>query len=194
MKTLKLIPLLALAVLMISACNEAPNKDHDAIPEATAATPVLTGKVDTTTAKRWVARFKSRSHKFKENMGDTRCVWFSKDQLKALLSKVDSIQDGDGIRFYLATYDSIPAHGFNNFKPEYANYSTLVMVTTRKGTGLLSGKHMDYYKEQTKLLNGKSVIDAKHSGIIISATPENEGELCPPPAKCNTQGAMLLEQ
>lgn len=191
MKTLKLIPFLASIVLIISACNEAPKTDHDAL---NSAAPMLTGKVDTSTARRWVARFKPRSHKFKGNYGDTRCVWFSKEQLKALLNRVDSIKEGDGIRFYLATYDSIPQKGFNYFKPEYANYSTIVMVTTRKGTGLLANKHMDYYKDETKLLHGKPVIDVKHSGIILSASPENEGELCPPPAKCNTQGAMLLEQ
>ncbi len=194
MKTLKLIPFLALAVLMISACSDPSKTDHDATPEVSAGAPTLTGKVDTSTAKRWVARFKPRSHKFKGALGDTRCVWFSKDQLKALLNRVDSIKGGDGIRFYLATYDSIPPKDSKYFKPEYANYSTLVMVTTRKGAGLLIDKHMDYYKDETKLLNGKTVIDAKHSGVIMSASPENQGELCPPPAKCDTQGAMLLQQ
>lgn len=194
MKPLKLIPLFALLALIISACNESPKTDHDASPAVTAQAPMLTGKVDTSTAKRWVARFKPRSHKFKDNLGDTRCVWFSKEQLKALLNRVDSIKDGDGIRFYMATYDSIPQKGFNYFKPEYANYSTLVMVTTRKGSGLLANKHMDYYKDETKLLNGKKVIDAKRSGVIMSASPENQGELCPPPAKCDTQGATLLQQ
>jgi hypothetical protein len=194
MKTVKLIPFLALIVLIVSACNQAPKTDHDAAPQASAGAPMLTGKVDTSTAKRWVARFKPRSHKFKGNYGDTRCVWFGKEQLKALLNKVDSIKEGDGIRFYLATYDSIPQKGFNYFRPEYANYSTIVMVTTRKGTGLLANKHIDYYKDETKLLNGKIVTDAKHGGVIVTASPENEGELCPPPAKCNTQGATLLEQ
>jgi hypothetical protein len=194
MKTLKLIPFFALLALLVSACTEPSKTDHDAIPEVTATAPILTGRVDTSTAKRWVARFKPRTHKFKSDSEDTRCVWFSKEQLKALLSRVDSIKGGDGIRFYLATYDSIPAKGFNYFKPEYANYSTLVMVTTRKGTGLLSNKHVDFYKDETKLLNGKTVIDAKHSGVILSASPENQGELCPPPAKCDTQGATLLQQ
>jgi hypothetical protein len=194
MKTLKLIPFLALVVLIVSACKETPATDHDTLPEVTAAAPILTGKVDTNTAKRWVARFNPRSHKFKGQLTDTRCVWFNKLQLKALLNRVDSIKDGDGIRFYLAAYDSIPVKGFNYFKPEYANYSTIVMVTTRAGTGLLAGKHMDYYKDETKLLNGKPVINANRSGIIMTASPENQGELCPPPAKCDTQGAMLLQK
>jgi len=193
MKTLKFIPFLAAVAIVVIACN-APKTDHDAITDTTIKAPMLTGKVDTTTAKRWVARFRPRSHKFKGNLGDTRCVWFSKEQLKALLNRVDSIKGGDGIRFYLATYDSIPTKGFNYFKPQYANYSTLVMVTTRKGSGLLINKHMDFYKDTTELHNGKRVIAAKHSGIIISASPENQGELCPPPAKCNTEGATLLEQ
>ena len=193
MKTFKLIPLFALIVLIISACNEPAKTDHDAIPGST--TPILTGKVDTNTAKRWVAKFNPRSHKFKGGLGgDTRCVWFSKEQLKALLNRVDSIKGGDGIRFYLATYDSIRPVGSKYFKPEYANYSTLVMVTTRKGTGLLANKHMDFYKDTTELLNGKRVADARHSGVIMSASPENQGELCPPPAKCDTQGATLLQQ
>ena len=61
-------------------------------------------------------------------------------------------------------------------------------------TGLLSNKHIDFYKDETKLLNGKTIVDAKRSGVIMSASPENQGELCPPPAKCDTQGATLIQQ
>jgi hypothetical protein len=36
---------------------------------------------------------------------NTRSIWFSAERLQALLDKIKS-EGGDGIRFYLATYDT----------------------------------------------------------------------------------------
>jgi hypothetical protein len=200
MKTLKLFPLLASVAIVLSACN-APKTDTATPPVAAVAAPILKNTVDTATAKRMVSNFTPRSGKVqaddanKRDNPDTRCVWFSKEQLQALINKVDTLEGGDGIRFYFAAYDKKLTKGSEHIKKEYWDHSTLLMVSTQANKKDTSDKrHYDYYLNTRKLLNGKYVPDAKHSGAIITAIPENQGELCPPPAKCNTEGATLLEQ
>lgn len=113
---------------------------------------------------------------------DTRAVWFSIKRLKALVKKIES-EGGDGIRFYYATYDSLyNARIIGGNRPDraYWNHNTLIMVSTRDS---LAGKyHRDYYENKKK----------KGYGFILGSSPENRGEMCPPPANCTDIGATLV--
>jgi len=191
MKTKKLIPFFAAAAIILTACN--PPKTEPLKTTGTALPP-LKDTINVKDAKRLVDNFKPRSAKLNRGqlvMPDTRSVWFSIQQLKSLVKQVDSIEHGDGIRFYFAAYDKTPIKGTVNVKPEYWDYSTLIMVSTRKRDGD-SLHHYDYYTAPQKLVNGHNVSDVNHGGVIIMSVPQNQGELCPPPANCNSIGATLL--
>ena len=162
-----------LAIIFIDACKPSAN-DHE---KDNANDIVLKGTIDVKTAKRLVKNFEPRSFHRNDVIGffDTRCIWFSVGQLDSLIQKIKH-EKGDGVRFYLAAYDRDSAvHNKSNFR----DHTTLVMVSTAPGA---KGKHVDYY-------------DSTHhrSGAIITTTPENQGELCPPPATCADDGATLFE-
>lgn len=119
---------------------------------------------------------------------NTRCVWFSAVRLRKLADSVLK-EGGDGIRFYLATYDSLYTDQFAGHKPnrEYWGYNTLVMVSTKDS---LNHKfHQDYYKPKAK--PGEN--GGTQEGFIIGTTPENRGEQCPPPLTCTKTGATLIK-
>lgn len=127
-------------------------------------------------------------NKVKKNP-DTRAIWFDIKRLKALVDTIKA-EGGDGIRFYLATYDSTYAKTFKGHIPDrkYWGYNTLVMVSTKDSvdkTDTTKRFHQDYYS------NG-SVKNKKPKGIIVGATPENRGEMCPPPHNCKVIGATLI--
>jgi len=170
MKPLISIPLLT--ILFAGACKPAAG-DHD-----NANTDiVLKGTIDVKNAKRLVKNFDDRTYRKKDQLGfnDTRCVWFSVGQLDSLIQKIKR-EKGDGVRFYLAAYDKDSA--FHN-DTLFRDHTTLVMVSTALDS---RGKHVDYYYDKT---NGR--------GTILTATPENSGELCPPPTNCSGDGATLLD-
>lgn len=181
MKNLRTCLLAATAMLLLGACGQKQSAGN-----ATAATaPLLTDTISATTAQRLVNNFNDRAYrviKKKGPMPDTRCVWFSLVQLKALVAKIDS-EKGDGIRFYSAAYDKQSKPDIAKIDTNYLDYATLVMVSTK----LKNGFHYDYYSNKRKS-DGKMV----HEGGILMGVPENTGELCPPPAKCSTVGATLL--
>lgn len=114
---------------------------------------------------------------------DTRAVWFGIDRLKALVEKIEA-EGGDGIRFYYAAYDSVYNGKTDSHTPikPYWNHNTLIMVSTKDSSGI----HKDYYTDFK--LNGK------FKGFIITARPENKGEMCPPPVDCNGTGATLISR
>ncbi|THU38341.1 hypothetical protein FAM09_16835 [Niastella caeni] len=177
MKPLSIFSLMA--IIFIAACN--PSANDPGKP-----TPILKGSIDVKTAKRLVKNFEPRSYHETGEYGffDTRCVWFSIEQLDTLVQKIKH-ENGDGIRFYLAAYDKDSA--IHN-KSVYRNHSTLVMVSTFDTVVIRDSKrehkHWDYYG---KSANG---IDA---GAILTTDPENRGELCPPPATCGEEGATLFK-
>jgi len=118
---------------------------------------------------------------------NTRCVWFNAKRLRALADSIIN-EGGDGIRFYLATYDKSYSEDFKGgHKPDkqYWGYNTLVMVSTKPDS--TSGKiiHQDYYGK-----NSQPGQNGGPQGFIVGTTPENRGEQCPPPATC--KGATLL--
>lgn len=120
---------------------------------------------------------------------NTRCVWFSASKLRALVDQLES-EGGDGIRFYLAAYDST----YNRYDSAHThiperdcwNRNTLIMVTTRDSSANGQVYHWDYYNNDPKGTINK--------GRIVLASPENRGELCPPPSTCNGVGALLITQ
>ncbi|MDA9555522.1 hypothetical protein N9R54_04735 [Pelobium sp.] len=117
---------------------------------------------------------------------DTRTIWFSIEKLESLVSKIKS-EGGDGIRFYLAAYDTYYPKDFKKgYIPPKDNwgYNTLIMVSTKDS---LNQFHKDYYTNT--LVNGQ-----KGKGIILGlgTEPENRGEICPPPADCIGIGATLI--
>ena len=126
----------------------------------------------------------------KKKVPNTRAIWFSADRLQKLVNKIKN-EGGDGIRFYLATYDTIyPAKFIGGHKPatDYWGHTTLVLVSTKDSTNKMSQKfHRDYYTNKLQGANGQP-----SKGFIVGGTPENRGELCPPPRDCNSLGATLI--
>jgi hypothetical protein len=163
------------AILFINACKPAASD-----PENANANLVLKGTIDVKTAKRLVKNFEPRTFRKKDVLGfnDTRCVWFSVGQLDSLIQKIKR-EKGDGVRFYLAAYDKDRAVQNDTL---FRDHTTLVMVSTVRDSS--RGKHVDYFSDKA---NGTK-------GAIITATPENRGEICPPPSNCSADGASLLEQ
>jgi len=180
MKTPNLFLIAIFAALAIVACKPQNNNNVQASADA----ELLKGSISDSTARRLVKNFGGRAHSIKHGgiiRPDTRTVWFSKEQLRELINRIDS-EKGDGIRFYLAAYDSVKKPDTKKINDAYMNYATLIMVSTRYDS--LNQVHADYYKNLTGA-GGKN-------GGIIMATPENQGELCPPPATCAKSGATLL--
>lgn len=164
-----------LAILFAGACKP-----------TTGSSGSLTSNLDSSTARRLVHNFNGRVYRRNNYLGwhGSRTVWFSSDQLQALLTKIQN-EKGNGIRFYYAAYDSVEEKGFH-CQSNYLDQSTLVMVSTFDTIVVRDGKkdtlHWDYYFDRGK----------GRTGGIVTATPENQGELCPPPANCYADGATLL--
>jgi hypothetical protein len=179
---------LAIATLGFSACQQ-----KQAIETAVTGRP----NFDTLSyqkALKYVANYKADSV---ESIGDdanavqkpkkvpnTRAIWFSIERMDSLVSKIKR-EHGDGIRFYLATYDSTYKEVFGGNKPDkkYWGHTTLVMVSTKDSS--VKEFHQDYfYKKNVK---GPS------QGVIVGTVPENRGEQCPPPSTCKSIGALLVQ-
>lgn len=142
------------------------------------------------TARQYVHHYSEKagkvSHKGVDHL-DSRTVWFSKGKLDSLISELKS-QGGDGVRFYFATYDTVyndtTSSPVGEHRPpeEYWGYNTLIMVSTYDSIGY----HHDYFGG-THPRNA----NVKGGGFIVDVI-QNDGELCPPPANCDAQGAVLL--
>jgi hypothetical protein len=172
----------ALVILFMSACTErqAPqNAVKTAIPDS----DLLSYKV----AKKYVQNYAPHAgvvkRLTKDSLPDTRCIWFSAERLRALADQIEQ-EKGDGVRFYLSTYDKEYIGNKQPHQPEkaYWGYNTLIMVSTQ----YINGNHVDYY---TNSINANPL----GHGFIVMAVPENRGELCPPPANCKDIGATLLD-
>lgn len=174
--------LLFLAFLFTMACKPAakePAKDDN-------GEMVLKDTMSYDEAKKLVKNFGKRVYKKHQGgliLSDTRCVWFSIKQLDTLVQQIKR-EDGDGIRFYMATYDSTEDKSYK-VPPKYRNCSTLIMVSTKDSVvNDTLHVHADYFGNTIK----------NKRGAIFGATPENQGELCPPPSNCTAEGAKLLPQ
>jgi hypothetical protein len=189
---IKKITLITLAVAAIgfSACQQKQ-----------AAETAVTGRPDLDTlsyqkALKYVANYEKHAGMVDSTIDDasarnttkkvpnTRAIWFSIERMDSLVSRIKR-EHGDGIRFYLATYDSTYKEAFGGNKPNkrYWGHTTLVMVSTKDST--VKPYHQDYFYRKTA--NGPS------QGVIVGTVPENRGEQCPPPATCSTTGATLVQ-
>jgi len=119
---------------------------------------------------------------------NTRCVWFSLARLDSVVQKTRR-EGGDGVRFYLASYDRNYGSDFKGgHKPDkqFWGSTTLVMVSTKDS--VVKPYHQDYYyKKPAAGQNGGL------QGFIIGNAPENRGEQCPPPNTCSSIGATLVK-
>jgi len=185
--TIKTILLcLAIAGMGLAACQPKA-------PETTVkGSPDVLDPLTYETAKRYVKNYEKHAGSVDSVAADgrlvkrpnSRAIWFPRKKLDSLLKAIEK-ENGDGIRFYLATYDEnykTEANGkLKSPKKDYWGYNTLVMVSTR----LEGGIHKDYYT------NGLTSGPAK--GFIVGTTPENRGEMCPPPRDCTGTGATLID-
>lgn len=105
---------------------------------------------------------------------NSRSVWFSIEQLEKLVNRIKA-EEGDGIRFYFASYGNMKsAIDSCTQKPyNYSHLTTLLMVPTKRNDCI----HQDYY-------NG--------TNSVTTMDIENKGEICPPPADCGSKGATLI--
>ena len=194
MKLHKTLLYLTGALLALSACqnqhaDQAPPKtsifNYDSLSYEMAKNYVKNyekhaGNIDSTYTVNGVARVKKTTN--------TRCIWFSAERLQQMLDKIKG-EGGDGIRFYLATYDSIYPQAIGGLTPppEYWGRNTLVMVSTKDSTNKKDQIfHRDYYTSPKPKANKPA------TGFILGGTPENRGEICPPPKNCNSIGATLI--
>lgn len=161
--------------------------------------------VDLKTARRYVANYAPHAgnpdqteREIAEKVPkkpDTRAIWFDKKRLQQMLAQLEK-EKGDGVRFYLITYDNTYDTTKKSDKPvppsKYWGYNTLLMVSTKDS--LINGKkvHADYYTDT--VVGGEPKSKTKKRGFIVTYVPENRGELCPPPASCKDEGADLLDK
>jgi hypothetical protein len=142
------------------------------------------------TALRYVKNYRKHAGKIGPDKGsNTRSIWFSRERLRAIVDTIYK-EGGDGVRFYLAAYDTVYTADFKGgHKPDsiYWGYNTLVMVSTKKDVSKGYIIHQDYYDK--KPANGQN---GGLQGLIIGTTPENRGEQCPPPATCTGASLLLL--
>jgi hypothetical protein len=154
-------------------------------------------QISVDTAIKYVANYKRRAgivdsvwgeggYQKKYPRPNTRCIWFDKEKLRRLLVELDA-EKGDGVRFYLAAYDSTYNTKVNSKIPDrkYWNYNTLVMVSTVPKVVGIDTLHFDSYSKRTANDPGR--------GFIVGAGPENRGEMCPPPSNCPAIGATLIK-
>ena len=108
----------------------------------------------------------------------------TEDATEEKQNQTEEKEHGDGIRFYLSTYDKEYIGNKQPHQPEraYWGYNTLIMVSTQ----YINGNHVDYYTNSV-------TSNPRGHGFIVMTVPENRGELCPPPANCKDIGATLLD-
>lgn len=180
----KLQPAMVTILFISAACSG--NVGEDALTSVSPITPdsVI---VPVETAKQLVANYAPHAGYVVNAQGDTssntRALWFSAEQLEALLDRIRT-DGGDGIRFYLATYnDHYPDSGEAYIPPrDQWGHHTLLMVPTREAAdtnGMIF--HQDYYADYAY---GQESIELR-----ITAPIENDAAMCPP----NCPGADLIE-
>lgn len=210
---MKSIPLLSLlfATLIMASCQQGTvsvESDSTENNQQTAGTkPAIPDsvKLPYALAKRYVDNYAKHagfidadavdSTGRKPSKPDTRSIWFSKERLVQIVAELED-EHGDGIRFYLMTYDDhYPADRKHKGPPpppkDYWGYNSLIMVSTKDSTTNGNVYHRDYYTgSDGPVAESKS----KHHGFIVGFAPENRGELCPPPVDCFMTGALLLKK
>lgn len=200
MKLKSTLLFVALITLSAAACKQNDSASGDGHSIGTIPDSVT---VDLAVAKKYVANYASHAGhpdqteeeiaQRKPKKPDTRAIWFDKLRLQQMLAQLEQ-EGGDGVRFYLITYNNKYDTTVKHKKPippvKYWGYNTLLMVSTKDST--INGKpvHADYY---TNTVAGTEIKGkTKKKGFIVTFEPENRGELCPPPANCKDEGATLI--
>lgn len=192
----KTLLIVAAAGLAFSACQ---NQHADLTTKTNVGAPFKYDSLSYEQAKKYVSNYEKRAGYvdsiYKDQTGrvaivkkpNSRSIWFSAQRLQTLLDKIKS-EGGDGIRFYYAAYDSVYSKTIGGNAPPqtYWGYNTVVMVSTKDSTNLAKEIfHRDYF-------TSKPQASKPTLGFILGGTPENRGELCPPPKDCNAVGALLI--
>lgn len=178
------LSLIALTILVFISCEQ--EEISTFLSKKDTAENTESFKLDYQTAKRYVANYASHAGYVDQTASEaqlkiakkpeTRSVWFSKERLQSMLTQLEN-EKGDGVRFYMATYDNIPRPDAN-IPQEHLGFNTLVVVSTKDSVVGTQTFHRDFY----------STLDAVSTVGFV----ENRGELCPPPADCFEIGATLI--
>jgi hypothetical protein len=116
-----------------------------------------------------------------EQVDNTRSVWFSIDQMKRIVEKIEA-EGGDGMRIYFAKYDTMEIPGLGGPNRCYTFQNTLIMVSTEANNNF----HFDYFEDRASKKEARGFIIN-----MMKMVPENKGEICPPPTNCKDIGALL---
>ena len=188
---------LGLAVFSFSSCQQNQHADL-----TTKVTSLDSDTVSVAVAKQYVNNYakhagfvdsiytEAQLNKVKK-LPNSRTIWFGIARLQAMVDKIKA-EGGDGVRFYLATYDSVynPNDKYGHIPDhKYWGHNTLVMVSTKDSLQF----HRDYYGNS---IDPSSNSKSGSKGFILGVgiNPENRGEMCPPPSNCATIGATLVTQ
>ncbi|OCX52073.1 hypothetical protein BEL04_11250 [Mucilaginibacter sp. PPCGB 2223] len=166
------------AALLLNACKSSVNNTTQVAADTALNDTIISVNV----AKRLINNFGPRSLKKDKNWADTRSVWFPIGRLKKLIDTIEK-DGGDGIRFYFAAYDKTKMNDIH-IDSTYWDHATLVMVSTTKLRTTNGGPkvHLD------------NTEPAKKGHVFtFKASPENQGEMCPPPSNCDVVGATLVD-
>lgn len=187
MKHLTTPKLLAFAILLVLAACTGNDAQHEGSGAAAANQAPDTAAVSMAEALRMVANYAPHAGYVINEEGDTtsntRAAWFSVEQLESLLNRIKA-EDGDGIRFYLATYSESYPDGVAERTPprDYWGRNTLLMVATRP----VAGKnglviHQDYFPGAAG--------QQEHAHLQAPPEIENDASMCPP----NCPGTDLIQ-
>ncbi len=112
---------------------------------------------------------------------DSRAIWFPIEMLRLLVDQIED-EGGDGIRFYLSTYDSdyTDAPEGTYIPPErYWGYNTLLLVSTRDSMANGQHYHRDYFDSS---IQGSR---ERQAGFIVTSRVRNRGNVCYPDCQDN---------
>ncbi len=190
----KIVVILSVAACGFFSCIEKESLDEerrtlkDVQLTAVLAENATSHSVPVDTAKAWVQNYgkwlRSKNAELAEQvqadgktvaLPNSRSVWFSVEQLEKLLARIKA-EEGDGIRFYFATYGKMQSSvdSCTKLPFDYSNLNTLLMVPTKRDGCI----HRDAYGSRNS---------------ITTMDIENKGEICPPPADCGNKGATLID-
>jgi len=189
----KIIFILSIVAMGFFTCVEKNSLDEerrtlkDVQRVAVLAENAASHSIPVDTAKAWVENYgnwlRARNAELVEqvqengktaNLPNSRSVWFSVEQLEKMIERIKA-EEGDGIRFYFATYGKMKSgvDSCTKLPYNYSNLNTLLMVPTKRDGCI----HRDAYGS---------------TNSVTTMDIENKGEICPPPADCGNKGATLI--
>lgn len=126
-------------------------------------------------------------------------VWYSKEDLKAIVEMILEIKDGDGVRLYYGIYNDkvceyLKRQNNGTDYSEHENRNTVFFVPTYKGAS--KDEHIDNIAPETRKEYRENYINNLGLPETIFEGGYNVGHICPPPktttGECaNNSGAVL---